>query len=117
MNDRHLQTAPTVRWIFAQRLAGRSVSAIAATLNVNRVPNPSLADRLATVIGPATDGDLRTDDQVVSLPMTRASPARSWTGSTVCSACPRDPRGGAAGRDLERVCALIGYLVCLILLS
>jgi site-specific DNA recombinase len=38
-------TAPTVRWIFAQRLAGRSVSAMAATLNGNGVPNPSQADR------------------------------------------------------------------------
>lgn len=38
-------TAPTVRWIFALRLAGQSVSAIAATLNANGVPNPSQADR------------------------------------------------------------------------
>jgi hypothetical protein len=38
-------TAPTVRWIFAQRLAGLSVSAIAARLNANGVPNPSQADR------------------------------------------------------------------------
>jgi recombinase len=38
-------TAPTVRWIFAQRLAGLGVSAIAARLNANGVPNPSQADR------------------------------------------------------------------------
>jgi site-specific DNA recombinase len=38
-------TAPTVRWIFAERLAGRSVSAIAAALNANSVPSPSQADR------------------------------------------------------------------------
>src|SRR4051794_33956434 len=37
-------TAPRVRWIFAQRLAGLSVSAIAATLNADGVPNPSRAD-------------------------------------------------------------------------
>jgi site-specific DNA recombinase len=39
-------TAPTVEWIFAERLAGRSVSAIAATLNANGVPSPSQADRV-----------------------------------------------------------------------
>ncbi|WP_238005914.1 recombinase family protein [Dactylosporangium sp. AC04546] len=37
-------TAPTVRWIFAQRLTGRSVSSIAAELNSNGVPCPSRAD-------------------------------------------------------------------------
>jgi hypothetical protein len=39
------ETASTVRWIFAQRLAGQSMSAIAASLNAKRVPSPSQADR------------------------------------------------------------------------
>ncbi|MFB9409874.1 recombinase family protein [Dactylosporangium matsuzakiense] len=37
-------TAPTVRWIFAQRLLGCSVSGIAAELNRSGVPCPSQAD-------------------------------------------------------------------------
>jgi hypothetical protein len=37
-------TAPTVRWIFAQRLAGHSVARIARALNEAGVPCPSAAD-------------------------------------------------------------------------
>jgi site-specific DNA recombinase len=37
-------TAPTVRWIFAQRLAGHSVARIARALNKAGVPCPSAAD-------------------------------------------------------------------------
>src|ERR1700730_15386000 len=38
------RTAPTVRWIFAQRLAGHSVARIARALNEAGVPCPSAAD-------------------------------------------------------------------------
>ena len=38
------RTAPVVRWIFAQRLAGHSVARIARALNEARVPCPSAAD-------------------------------------------------------------------------
>jgi len=38
------ETAPTVRWIFAQRLAGHSVARIARALNEAGVPCPSAAD-------------------------------------------------------------------------
>jgi hypothetical protein len=38
------QTAPVVRWIFAQRLAGHPVARIARALNEARVPCPSAAD-------------------------------------------------------------------------
>lgn len=41
-------TAPTVRRIFAQRLAGCSTSRIAAGLNDDGVPCPSRVDRDAT---------------------------------------------------------------------
>ena len=37
-------TAPTVRWIFAQRLAGHSIARIARALNEAEVPCPSAAD-------------------------------------------------------------------------
>ncbi len=37
-------TAPVVRWIFAQRLAGHSVARIARALNEAGVPSPSAAD-------------------------------------------------------------------------
>ncbi len=39
------QTAPHVRWIFGQRLAGESAAGIARTLNVLGVPSPSGHDR------------------------------------------------------------------------
>ncbi|WP_233605792.1 recombinase family protein [Micromonospora sp. Llam0] len=38
-------TAPYVKWIFARRLAGRSVASIARMLNEQRVPCPSRVDR------------------------------------------------------------------------
>lgn len=38
-------TAPHVRWMFAQRLASRSLAGLARTLNDNHVPCPSGADR------------------------------------------------------------------------
>ena len=38
------RTAPTVRWIFAQRLAGHSVARIARALNEAGIPCPSAAD-------------------------------------------------------------------------
>ena len=38
------EAAPTVRWIFAQRLAGHSVARIARALNEAQVPCPSAAD-------------------------------------------------------------------------
>lgn len=37
-------TAPHVRWMFAQRLAGRSMAGIARELNERGVPYPSGAD-------------------------------------------------------------------------
>ncbi|MDQ2812925.1 MAG: recombinase family protein [Actinomycetota bacterium] len=42
--DPEPRTAPTVRWIFAQRLAGHSVARIARALNEAGVPCPSAAD-------------------------------------------------------------------------
>jgi len=38
-------TAPHVRWMFAERLAGRSLAGLARQLNDNQVPCPSGADR------------------------------------------------------------------------
>ena len=40
------QTAPHVRWIFAQRLAGDSTAGIARALNLLGVPSPAAHDRL-----------------------------------------------------------------------
>jgi site-specific DNA recombinase len=42
--DPNPATAPTVRWIFAQRLAGHSIARIARALNEAGVPCPSAAD-------------------------------------------------------------------------
>ena len=42
--DPHPVTAPHVRWMFAERLAGRSVAGIARELNKRGVPCPSAAD-------------------------------------------------------------------------
>ena len=49
-------TAPVVRWIFAQRLAGHSVARIARALNEAGVPCPSAADPGATATGPGRGG-------------------------------------------------------------
>jgi DNA invertase Pin-like site-specific DNA recombinase len=38
------QTAPVVRWIFAQRLAGKSIARITRALNDASIPCPSAAD-------------------------------------------------------------------------
>jgi site-specific DNA recombinase len=46
-------TAPHVRWMFAERLTGRSVASIARELNEQGVPCPSAADpeRIGTAAG------------------------------------------------------------------
>ncbi|UWZ49896.1 hypothetical protein Dmats_32090 [Dactylosporangium matsuzakiense] len=61
-------TAPTVRWIFAQRLLGCSVSGIAAELNRSGVPCPSQAD-------PGRNRSVRPRSAVGS---THRSRAASW---------------------------------------
>ena len=50
------QTAPVVRWIFVQRLAGYSVARIARALNEAGVPCPSAADPVAIRTGPGRAG-------------------------------------------------------------
>ncbi|WP_246019463.1 recombinase family protein [Saccharothrix australiensis] len=38
------ETAPTVRWLFAERLAGRSIEALVEVLNQRRTPCPAEHD-------------------------------------------------------------------------
>jgi hypothetical protein len=87
-------TAPTVTWIFGQRLAGRSVAAIARMLNDQDVPCPSIMDQPGTGIGLLMDG--RCAMSWRSWP-TRATPAgRCGTGNgptTTCRARPLHPDG------------------------
>ncbi|MGP0022120.1 MAG: recombinase family protein [Streptosporangiaceae bacterium] len=72
-------TAPTVRWIFAQRLAGHSVARIARALNeagCRARPRPTPA---AIPTGPARAGHSARSPRSWRMPGTRAG--RCGTGS------------------------------------
>jgi DNA invertase Pin-like site-specific DNA recombinase len=62
--DPHPDTAPYVQWMFAQRLAGRSLAGIARSLNDDRVPCPSGSDRLRN---PHRTGDAWTVQSVAAI--------------------------------------------------
>ena len=72
-------TAPTVRWIFAQRLAGHSVARIARALNEAGVPCPSAADPGRNTHGPGRAGRSARSPRSWRIPGTRAD--RCGTGS------------------------------------
>jgi hypothetical protein len=85
-------TAPQVRWIFAQRLAGWSVASIARGLNERAVPCPSQADQARN---PHRDCGVWTINTVASI---LANPR--YTGRQVWNRQRTDPaaRPGRAGR-------------------
>jgi site-specific DNA recombinase len=82
-------TAPTVRWIFAQRLAGHSVARIARALNEAAVPCPSAADPAATRTGPGRAGHSARSPRSWRTPGTRA--CRYGTGSAPTPSWPTPP--------------------------
>ncbi|MFC5288425.1 recombinase family protein [Actinokineospora guangxiensis] len=61
-------TAPTVRWMFAERLAGRSVAGIARELNEREVPGPSGVDPDRNRHRVRRDWSLRTVTEILSNP-------------------------------------------------
>src|SRR5579864_632864 len=61
-------TAPVVRWIFAQRLAGHSVARIARALNETGIPCPSAADPARNPHRPGTGWTLRTVAAILANP-------------------------------------------------
>jgi hypothetical protein len=62
------QTAPQVRWIFAQRLAGYSTAGIARTLNAIGVPPPSAHDRVRNPHRTGAAWTLRTVAAILANP-------------------------------------------------
>jgi hypothetical protein len=62
------QTAPQVRWIFAQRLAGYSVAGIARTLNTLGMPPPSAHDQARNPHRTGTAWTLRTVAAILANP-------------------------------------------------
>ncbi|GGQ83943.1 hypothetical protein GCM10010166_62720 [Couchioplanes caeruleus subsp. azureus] len=95
---RHLEpdpcTAATVRWIFAQRLAGRSVARIARELNERRVPCPSRADRDRNRHRSGTAWMLTTVAAILGNP--RYTGRQVWNRSTL-SMMTLSPSGGSPG--------------------
>jgi site-specific DNA recombinase len=61
-------TAPTVRRMFAQRLAGWSVAGIARTLNANGTPSPSAYDRARNPHRSGTSWTVRTVAAILENP-------------------------------------------------
>lgn len=61
-------TAPHVRWIFEQRLAGHSTAGIARTLNALGVPPPSAHDRVRNPHRSGTAWTLRTVAAILANP-------------------------------------------------
>jgi site-specific DNA recombinase len=61
-------TAPTVRWMFARRLAGWSVAGIARTLNANGTLSPSAYDRARNPHRAGTSWTVRTVAAILENP-------------------------------------------------
>lgn len=73
------QTAPQVRWIFAQRLAGHSTARIARALNDAEIPCPLRQIRAATRTAAARRGHCTRSARSWPTPVTQAG--KSGTGS------------------------------------
>jgi site-specific DNA recombinase len=75
------ETAPQVRWMFAQRLAGCSVAAIARTLNRRGVPSPSAHDRARNPHRPGATWTLRAVAAILANP--RYTGRQVWNRQSV----------------------------------
>jgi site-specific DNA recombinase len=74
-------TAPHVRWMFAQRLAGRSVAGIARELNERGVPCPSAADPGRNRHRSGAGWNLRSVAVILANP--RYTGRQVWSGNAV----------------------------------
>jgi hypothetical protein len=93
-------TAPTVRWIFEQRLAGHSVASIARLLNENGVPCPSIMDPARNRHRAGDGWSLRTVAAILANPG-HGSPGRQRHGE-VPGPGPRQQVHGRTRRGLRR---------------
>ena len=99
-------TAPVVRWIFAQRLAGHSVARIARALNEAGVPCPSAADRPGTRTGPRPGGRWAPSPRSCPTRGTRA--VRCGTGSAPIPSWPTQAMSPSAIRACSGGTCLTG---------
>lgn len=88
-------TAPHVRWIFAARLAGRSVAGIARALNERAVPCPSAMDPERNRHRSRAGWTLRTVAVILANP--RYTSRQVWNRHTTSSSTDEDsPRWAPA---------------------
>ena len=83
------ETAPVVRWMFAQRLAGHSVARIARALNEAGIPCPSAADPGRNPHRTGGAWSLGTVATILSNP--RYTGRRCGTGSAPTGSLPTPP--------------------------
>lgn len=81
------ETAPVVRWMFAQRLTGRSFANIARSLNERRVPCPSGADRQRNSHRSGEAWVLRTVAEILANP--RYTGRQVWNRRPSTATLPR----------------------------
>ena len=86
-------TAPVVRWIFAQRLAGHSAARITRALNDAAIPYPSAAGPSGTRTAPAWRGCCALSPQSWPTRATRAG--RCGTGSVPTTTSSTRPTPGS----------------------
>lgn len=91
-------TAETVRWIFAQRLTGRSFAGIARDLNDRGVPCPAGPTQVATGIAAVTFGACRPCGRSWPTPATPVT--RSGTASTSSTGAPTAGASASSGGTL-----------------
>ena len=89
-------TAPTVTWIFQQRLAGHAVAAIARALNEQGVPCPSIMDAGRNRHRTRDEWSLRTVAAILANPRTPVG--RSGTGNAPTTTHPTTRAGRVEGR-------------------
>ena len=95
-----LATAPTVRWIFAQRLTGHGMARICGELNGRRVPCPSRADRNRNPHRSGSGWMLTTVAPILANPRYTGRQVWNWQHTDHGSLGPID--GLMRQRDIER---------------
>jgi site-specific DNA recombinase len=92
------ETAPTVRWMFAQRLAGWSVAGIARTLNATGVLSPSAYDRARNPHRTGTSWTVRTVAAILENPRYTGRQVWNRQGIDHHEVNPGDKSSRPAGR-------------------
>ncbi|MDT5027908.1 MAG: site-specific recombinase [Micromonosporaceae bacterium] len=92
-------TAPTVAWIFGQRLAGQSVAAIARALNDQGVPCPSIMDPVRNRHRAGDGWSLRTVAAILANP--RYTGRQVWNRQRTDHDVPGQDSGQGRGKVLR----------------